>query len=526
MTKKENLIKKIKEFDNMYFNDDQKEIAIKILEKAPEEEAQQYYDFIVMKKRTGFVFDYSPEIAKGRIITLKEDKEKRINVGDEIKDDENKLLIGENYNALKALKITHKNKIDLIYIDPPYNTESAKEDGNQSSKEGISSKFMYKDKFGRGGWLNMMKDRLTLAKDLLTEEGVIFVSIDDSEQAYLKVLMDDIFGEENFISTLIWKSFHSVKNDSINLSQNTEYIITFSKNKKENINEITDKTILDQVKENYQKDDNGNLYILKPVWAKSGNKNKKQELYTFNNKRKWKPEKGTFWRFSFLKLKEFDDNNLIVFNGKNPMVKIYFDSNKGKKPSSLLYEEIVKYTMTGDKQIKSIFNEKKFPNPKPINLIKFLIKITKIKSKKPIILDFFAGSGTTGHAVMDLNKEDNGNRRFILVTNNENNIAENITYERLYRIIKKEGTNGEKDFTWLQKEKNKISYLNEKVRVIKIDDSQKISLDQEFSDELIENFKEGIKLLDGSYNKNNLNLYYDLSALNPHKNLEEENDSN
>lgn len=151
MNKKKHLINKIKIFDNKYFNEDQKKIAISILESAPEEEVQAYADFIFMKRRTGFAFDYSPEIAKGRLITLKEDIDRRINVGDKLEEDENKLIIGDNYNALKSLLVTHKEKIDVIYIDPPYNTESAKTDGNQSSKEGESSKFIYKDKFGRGG---------------------------------------------------------------------------------------------------------------------------------------------------------------------------------------------------------------------------------------------------------------------------------------------------------------------------------------------------------------------------------------
>ena len=148
-----------------------------------------------MKRTVGFGFDYSPEIAKGRIVLLEEDKKRRINVGDEVTADENKLIIGDNYNALKSLLCTHKGKIDVIYIDPPYNTERASEEGNYSSKEKQGEgRFLYKDKFGRTGWLTMMKDRLHKAKDLLSEDGIIFVSIDDNQHAYLKILMDQIFG--------------------------------------------------------------------------------------------------------------------------------------------------------------------------------------------------------------------------------------------------------------------------------------------------------------------------------------------
>lgn len=155
MSKKNILIEQIKQFDTKYFNEDQKTIAINILKNAPEQEAQSYADFLFNKRRTGFAFDYSPEISKGRLITLREDKNRRINVNNIISEDESKLIIGDNYNALKALLVTHKEKIDIIYIDPPYNTESAKNEGNsddnKSYKTGSSKKLMYKNKFGRAG---------------------------------------------------------------------------------------------------------------------------------------------------------------------------------------------------------------------------------------------------------------------------------------------------------------------------------------------------------------------------------------
>ena len=232
MTKREILIQKIRKFDSKYFNQDQKRIAINILNIVHENDVQAYFDFICMKRKTGFAFDYSPEIAEGRLITLRENVDRRINVNDQITKDENKLIIGDNYNALKVLLITHKEKIDIIYIDPPYNTESAKTDGNHSSKDGTSSKFMYKDKFGRGGWLNMMKVRLTMAKDLLALNGIIFVSIDDSEQAYLKVLMDDIFGEENFVSTLPRIETNQGKNDVKTIANRLDWILVYSNSAK------------------------------------------------------------------------------------------------------------------------------------------------------------------------------------------------------------------------------------------------------------------------------------------------------
>ena len=230
MTKKEQIIKQINDFETKYFNEDQKKIMVDIIQNAPEEKAQVYFDFLKYKRKNGFTFDYSPEIAMGRIIKLYEDKQRRLNVDDNTTNKEHKLIIGDNYNALKSLLVTHKNRINIIYIDPPYNTESARTDGNQSSKEGIESKFIYKDKFGRGGWLNMMKQRLDLAKDLLTDDGVIFVSIDDQEQAYLKVLMDEIFGEENFCNTLIWEKNYAPKSNNKKFSVNHDYVLVYFKN--------------------------------------------------------------------------------------------------------------------------------------------------------------------------------------------------------------------------------------------------------------------------------------------------------
>ena len=513
-SKREKLINQIKNFDNKYFNQDQKTISINILKNAPENEVQAYADFLFMKKRTGFVFDYSPEIAKGRIITLREDKNKRINVDGNINKDENKLIIGDNYNALKALLITHKNSIDIIYIDPPYNTESAKSDGNDSYKSTNSSKFIYKDKFGRCGWLNMMKDRLTLAKDLLTNDGIIFVSIDDSEQAYLKVLMDDIFGEENFIANIIWKNRTTPNDSKINIATTHEYITIFSKNKNNIVLNGMERNFSNY--KNIDNDPNGDWIKDNPT-AASGNYNFEiknpytNEIYT--------PPKGRYWAFSEKRVKEWFESGKLIFSnelGKNFFIKKY---KKDLKKDFLSNSSIIEFensfydeslTMHGTKEIRKILDENLFKYPKPVNLITYLIKL--VKNKNLIVLDFFAGSGTTGQAVMDLNRKDNGSRKFILVTNNENNIAHEITYERLHRIIKGEGSKGEKDFDWLKKNK---TYNDIKLRVIDIDDSVNISLDANVEDNIFQDCKNGLKLLDGEYNKKGINIYYDLAALNP-----------
>ncbi|MGL4617427.1 MAG: DNA methyltransferase [Mycoplasmoidaceae bacterium] len=209
------------------------------------------------------------------------------------------------------------------------------------------------------------------------------------------------------------------------------------------------------------------------------------------------------WTWNFDKAKE-EISKIIPKKTKDGKWTLHYEDSREIKP--IPHKSII----TIDKSsIKDLSID--FPYPKSENLI--LDLINKCPNKDAIILDFFAGSGTTGHSVMELNIRDSGNRKFILVTNNENNIAHNITYERLHRIIKGEGTKGEGNFDWL---KNNKPYSNVKLRVIEIDDSIKISLDQENIDESIFNdCKNGLKLLDNEYNKSGLNLYYDLSALNP-----------
>ncbi|MGL4343423.1 MAG: site-specific DNA-methyltransferase [Metamycoplasmataceae bacterium] len=516
-SKKEELIKQIAEFDDKYFNQDQKNIAINILKNAPEREVQAYADFLFSKVKIGFQFDYSPEIAKGRIITLKEDKNRRINTIDEVMDDENKLIIGDNYNALKSLLITHKNKIDAIYIDPPYNTEKAKKEGNNDSyKEGSPEKFIYKDKFGRIGWLNMMKNRLILAKDLLKEDGLIFISIDDNEQAYLKILLDEIFGEENNLASIVvQKKSGGGQSKSYYKGHDYLFVYTIDFRKRQSLfvenNESQAKTIMiDGVKYIYYPDS------MRKMHGKFSKNNlpigaiKHRNLFLEDYKLIVSREKA----------KEIEDKI-----EKKEILPIFFKNgdiegnilckaslyNNDKSDKKIMYSIITAWTTDGDKILSSIIGENDFESPKPIDLIKCILKYNM--NKNGVILDFFAGSGTTGQAVLDLNREDGGNRKFILVTNNENNIAHNITYERLYRIIKGQDTKGGTKFEWI---KNNEPYKNTKLRVIDIDDSIKISLDQENIDERIfDDCKNGLKLLDNKYNAKNLNLYYDLSSLNP-----------
>ncbi|WP_416861544.1 site-specific DNA-methyltransferase [Helicobacter ganmani] len=348
----------------------------------------------------------------------------------------NTLIIGDNLDALKLLKSAYSEKIKMIYIDPPYNTGNddfiypddfradykailrevglLEIDENENEVESETLQF-FRNITGsksHSGWLCFMLPRLKLARDLLKDEGVIFISIDDNEQANLKLLCDEIFGEENFVAQIVWKQFHSVKNDANNFSKNTEYILCYSKNVVKNIihNEIFDK------KDSYKLDDkNGKgLYKLDPVWAKSGTN---AETYIFKNGKSWRPPSGTFWRYSIETLKQMEMKNEIVFNGKNPMAKRYLNQvSEGRKSSTFWDGKEVGYTLNGDAEVKNIFdNNKIFENPKPVNLIKRILQISTSADSNDIVLDFFAGSGTTAQAVMELNAEDKGNRECILV---------------------------------------------------------------------------------------------------------------
>ncbi len=546
MTKKEQLINEIKNSKNKYFNEDQKIIAVEILKNAPEEEVQAYAHFIYGKRKTGFAFDYSPEIAQGKLITLREDKDKRINIDDKIDKDENKLIIGDNYNALKCLQITHKEKIDIIYIDPPYNTESMAKDGNSSWKENSSKILMYKNKFGRGGYLNMMMDRLTIAKDLLANDGVIFVAIDDAEQAYLKVLMDDIFGEENFIANMPIRSQPNGRKIR-GVSRRHEYIITYRKS--DSREALYEKNLKRKAVPFIRGGDNSQA-IERPLRffpILVNNLNKLEMISDIDYKSIYNKESKQFDEKKIIEINQkYSKNFLLIWpmnshderrvwqrefsrTKKEINQEIFFDidkkniySTQDEFPllSTWLESSEYSYSHHGARILNEIIPIKKdnilyFRYPKSVSSIKHLLKSLKFEKQNVIILDFFAGSGTTGQAVMELNREDGANRNFILCTNNENNIADNTTYERLHRIIKGKGTNGEDDFIWLETNK---PYKNEKLRVINIHDSIKISVDENVDEKIYDDAKNGLKLLDSDYNKTKINLYYDLAALNPLEN--------
>jgi len=397
------------------------------------------------KKKYGLVWEEKPEdvveMCKEKLPVLKEVK------GKEIITDKNKpmnlLIEGDNYHALSVLNYTHKGKIDVIYIDPPYNTGKAKE-------------WKYNDKYvdendgyKHSKWLNMMEKRLLLAKNLLKKSGAIFISIDDNELYQLKLLVDKIFKENNF-ELMIWDKVTGNTNAgsgkmkiTYRFRKDHEYIVCVYLNKNEV--KFVKPLGLKEFKNEYGNIDNdprGNWMSCEicksEVKSIVGGKN----YFTF--KTPFKKEITRQWHYSKDELETLIKDNRIYFGNGNiiPRLKKFLNEEAEITPTSIIQN--LASTTDGNNEGKEIgFN---FENPKPSKFIKYLLSLIVSNNKNAIILDYFAGSGTTGHAVLALNKLDEGNRKFILCTNNENKICEEVTYPRVQKVIKgyKKNGNGEK----------------------------------------------------------------------------------
>lgn len=422
-------------------------------------------------KKYGLVFEEHregiDELLENNLPVLTEDTDLFIDNGGQM----NFLIEGDNLASLKLLEKTHKGRIDLIYIDPPYNT------GNKD--------FVYDDRFvdsndtfRHSKWLSFMEKRLQIAKNLLSEKGVIFISIDDNEQSALKMLCDNVFGNGNILANMVWKSKSGGANDSGQIVVDHEYIIAYSRDiGKVTINldresEVTTlynledeigKYALERLdKQNLRYSDALNYDIVGPDGT----------VYKLQHKNPNNP--NATWRWSKDTVQERYAE--LVFKNGHVYTKNY-QKQDGQRPRSLLIDERFGRTRTGSTDLRKIIDTKIFSYPKPMNLIQYLATIASYNDST--VLDFFAGSGTTGHAVMKLNSEDGGNRKFILCTNNENNICRDVTYERIKRVIAKE------DY------KASLKYF--KVDYLPISDK----LYYEYADELLLHIRELVELENG-----------------------------
>lgn len=350
------------------------------------------------------------------------------------------LIEGDNFHALTCLNYTHKGQIDVIYIDPPYNTGS---DG-----------FVYKDKrvldkFPDGStvptdhplrhsyWLSFMHKRLELAKNLLSERGAIFISIDDNEQANLKLLCDQVFGGKNFIAQIIWERAYAPINLKKHFSESHDYIICYANNLEKAICNGLPRT--DEANSKYKNPDNDPRGLWRTDNLAVGPRIEAQVYeITTPSGRKVLPPEGYCWRLTKERFEEYVKDNRIWF-GENgdlvPSPKRFMSEVK----DSMTPMTVWKYSEVGHSQdamraLRDIFGgQVLFSYPKSLSLIERVIRLYSTPSS--IVLDFFAGSGTTMHATMQLNEEDGGHRQCILVQQNENNICENVTYERNRRVM-------------------------------------------------------------------------------------------
>ena len=362
--------------------------------------------------------------------TLIADKEQSKNFDDT----SNVFIEGDNLDALRMLQNSYRGKIKMIYIDPPYNTGgddfvypddfSVKqkeylraagvldEDGVRQISEiqtGLKGRF-------HAGWLAFMYPRLKLARELLSDDGVIFISIDDNEQANLKLICDEIFGESNCLAQITWQGMDTIKNDAIHFSSNSEFILCYA-NRMDSTNILGIPKTEKQRKtyKNHDNDPRGD-YLLTPLHAKSGT-DASIYTYVFPNGQEWQPPKGSYPRFSKEKLNEMVRDSRIYLDPKGkkvPQRKTYWaDTNGRMRPTTFWEYKEFGSTRQSNAELRKLLGRGVFDNPKPVRLIKSMIGM--VTNTDSLILDFFAGSATTAHAVMQLNAEDSGNRKFILV---------------------------------------------------------------------------------------------------------------
>lgn len=347
----------------------------------------------------------------------------------------NFLIEGDNLASLQLLEKTHKGKIDLIYIDPPYNT--------------MSTGFTYSDALVDNGdnyrhskWTSFMKHRLELARTLLSPTGCIFISIDDNEFAALKLVCDEVFGWQNFVTTCMWQKIHSIKNDAKYISVNHDFIFVYARNIELLKFNLLDRT--DEMNNRYKNPDNDprGPWQSGDLVANEIRTNGNYDVIGPTGKIFNVPE-GKHWVYSEENMRTLIAENRIWF-GKDgtsfPRKKRYLtEVQQGRTPDSWWTSDEVGHNQEGARELKSVFDGKVvFTNPKPTRLIERIIQMGS--KDNSTILDFFAGSGTTGHAILKYNANNEGsNRRFILCTNNENDICREVTYERIKRVIDKEG---------------------------------------------------------------------------------------
>ena len=360
--------------------------------------------------------------------------------------DDNLIIHGDNLHALKALLPRYAGKVKCIYIDPPYNTGNEGWIYNDKTNSSLIKEWFKQqspvdgeDLERHDKWLCMMWPRLHLLKELLAEDGVIFVTIDDNEQQHLRMLMDEIFGEKNFTASIIWHHRKSSQND-IDVSVSHNYILCYAIDRSSFSFNAGD---VDESKFSNPDDDPRGPWVSDPMDAPAERKNLTYEIVNPTTGSVYLPPEGRHWRFTEQRFNEALEDNRIVFGiygNARPQYKRFLSEAQERGTNIFTIWSEVGTATDATRELQQMFGRgQSFPTPKPTNLLSKIVRIAT--DENDIVLDSFAGSGTTAHAVLALNKEDGGNRKFILVECED--YADTITAERVRRVIN--GVPGAKD---------------------------------------------------------------------------------
>lgn len=405
---------------------------------------------------------------------------------------QNLYIEGDNLDVLKLLQETYLGKIKMIYIDPPYNTgndyvyndcftESITEYTEKSGQyDDLGNRLLLNlNSDGRfhTKWLNMLYPRLRLAKDLLSESGVIFISIDDGEVGNLRKICDEIYGEGNFLANLVWEKKYTVANDALFFSDNHDHILCYVKNA--SCFEIGHLPRTEEMNAAYRNPDNHpkGPWKATPLHAKSGSAESATFSYTFKNGVTFRPPTGTFSRYSAETLKKYDEGNEIWFGVDGKAIPSRKTFLCDLKKNGVVPRTLIPYTEGGHnheavEEVKELLQKNVFTNPKPTKLLQYLLTVANC-GDEDIILDFFSGSATTAHAVLKYNATNKGKRQFILVQFPEKTDPKSEAYKAGYKNICEIGKERIRRAGKKIKEENPLTTqdLDIGFRVLKLDSS-------------------------------------------------------